>query len=57
VIAERTRDALRKAEFSGVVLGNPNVARINTEAAAVLDTILKPILREMRKMPFVRRTA
>jgi hypothetical protein len=57
MIGERTKDALRKAEFSGVVLGNPNVARINTEAAAVLDTILKPILQEMRKMPFVRRTA
>jgi hypothetical protein len=55
MISERTNDSLRKAEVSGVVLGNRNVGRTNNEAAAVLDHDLKAyILQEMWKMPCVR---
>ena len=42
MISERTRDALAKAKQRGVVLGNPNVGKMNTEAAAARDAKLKP---------------
>jgi DNA invertase Pin-like site-specific DNA recombinase len=44
MISERTRDALAKAKQRGVVLGNPNVGKMNTEAAAARDAKLKPVL-------------
>src|SRR5215471_9765281 len=34
LISEGTRNALAKARQRGVVLGNPNVGKMNTEAAA-----------------------
>ena len=37
MISERTRDALAKAKQRGVFLGNPNVGKMNTEAAAARD--------------------
>jgi len=52
MISERTRDALRKARDRGVVLGNPNVGKMNTDAAAARDAILQPILQEMWEMPY-----
>ena len=52
MISERTRDALRKARDRGVVLGNPNVGKMNTDAAAARDAILRPILQEMWEMPY-----
>jgi DNA invertase Pin-like site-specific DNA recombinase len=42
MISERTRDALAKAKQRRVVLGNPNVGKMNTEAAAARDAKLKP---------------
>ena len=48
MISERTRDALAKAKQRGVVLGNPNVGKMNTEAAAARDAKLKPVLEAMR---------
>jgi DNA invertase Pin-like site-specific DNA recombinase len=42
LISERTRDALKKAKERGVVLGNPNVGRMNTEAAAARDASQTP---------------
>jgi DNA invertase Pin-like site-specific DNA recombinase len=45
MISERTRDALAKAKRRGVVLGNPNVGKMNTEAAAARDAKLKPVPR------------
>jgi DNA invertase Pin-like site-specific DNA recombinase len=47
MISERTRDALAKAKERGVVLGNPNVGKMNTEAAAARDAKLKAILEAM----------
>ena len=47
MISERTRDALAKAKQRGVVLGNPNVGKMNTEAAAARDAKLRPILAAM----------
>ena len=47
MISERTRDALAKAKQRGVVLGNPNVGKMNTEAAAARDAKLKPVLEEI----------
>jgi DNA invertase Pin-like site-specific DNA recombinase len=44
MISERTRDALAKAKQRGVVLGNPNVGKMNTETAAARDAKLKPVL-------------
>ena len=52
MISERTKDALRKARDRGVVLGNPNVGKMNTDAAAARDAILRPILLEMWEMPY-----
>jgi DNA invertase Pin-like site-specific DNA recombinase len=52
LISERTRDALAKAKQRGVVLGNPNVGKMNTEAAAARDAKLKPILEAMWEMPY-----
>jgi DNA invertase Pin-like site-specific DNA recombinase len=47
MISERTKDALAKARQRGVVLGNPNVGKMNTEAAAARDAKLRPILKAM----------
>jgi len=52
MISERTRDALAKAKQRGVVLGNPNVGKMNTEAAAARDAKLKPIFEAMWEMPY-----
>ena len=52
MISERTRVALRAAKGRGVQLGNPNVGKMNTEAAAARDAILRPILQEMWEMPY-----
>jgi DNA invertase Pin-like site-specific DNA recombinase len=52
MISERTRDALAKAKQRGVVLGNPNVGKMNTEAAAARDAELKPILETMWELPY-----
>jgi DNA invertase Pin-like site-specific DNA recombinase len=52
MISERTRDALTKAKQRGVVLGNPNVGKMVTEATAARDAILRPILQEMWEMPY-----
>ena len=52
LISERTRDALAKAKQRGVVLGNPNVGKMNTEAAAARDAKLKPILEAMWELPY-----
>jgi DNA invertase Pin-like site-specific DNA recombinase len=52
MISERTKDALKKARDRGVVLGNPNVGKMNTDAAAARDAILRPILQEMWEMPY-----
>jgi hypothetical protein len=35
-----------------VQLGNPNVGKMNTEAAAARDAILRPTLQEMWEMPY-----
>ena len=45
--SERTRDALAKAKQRGVVLGNPNVGKMVTEATAARDAELRPILETM----------
>src|SRR3974390_2017380 len=47
LISERTRDALAKAKQRGVVLGNPNVGKMVTEATAARDVELRPILETM----------
>jgi DNA invertase Pin-like site-specific DNA recombinase len=52
MISERTRDALAKAKQRGVVLGNPNVGKMNTEAAAARDAKLRPILAAMWELPY-----
>jgi DNA invertase Pin-like site-specific DNA recombinase len=52
MISERTKVALRAAKGRGVRLGNPNVGKMNTEAAAARDAILRPILQEMLEMPY-----
>ena len=52
MISERTRDALAKAKQRGVILGNPNVGKMNTEAAAARDAELKPILKTMWELPY-----
>ena len=57
MISERTRDALAKAKQRGVVLGNPNVGKMNTEAAAARDAELRPILEEMGQQLSYREIA
>jgi DNA invertase Pin-like site-specific DNA recombinase len=52
MISERTRDALAKAKQRGVVLGNPNVGKMNTEAAAARDAKLRPILEALWELPY-----
>jgi hypothetical protein len=52
MISEPTRDAL--ARERGVVLGNPNVGKMNTEAAVARDAKLKPFLETMSDMPISR---
>jgi DNA invertase Pin-like site-specific DNA recombinase len=47
MISERTRDALAKAKQRGVVLGNPGLGKMVTEATAARDADLRPILRTM----------
>jgi DNA invertase Pin-like site-specific DNA recombinase len=47
MISERTKDALARAKQRGVVLGNPNVGKMNAEATAARDAELKPILETM----------
>ena len=44
--------ALRRAKQRGVVLGNPNVGKMITEAAAARDAKLKPVLEAMRGKPY-----
>jgi DNA invertase Pin-like site-specific DNA recombinase len=43
-ISERTKVALQATKGRGVQLGNPNVGKMNTDAAAARDAILRPIL-------------
>ena len=52
MISERTKVALRAAKGRGVQLGNPNVGKMNTDAAAARDAVLQPILQEMWEMPY-----
>ena len=42
----------KRAKARGVVLGNPNVGKMNTEAAAARDAKLKPVLEAMRGKPY-----
>lgn len=56
MIRELTKDALRKAEFQSFPVLSWAIPML-AEAAAVLDTILKPILQQVSKMPFVRGAA
>jgi hypothetical protein len=42
---------LCKTKRRGVVLGNPNVSKIVTEATAARDADLRPILEAMRGQP------
>jgi DNA invertase Pin-like site-specific DNA recombinase len=48
MISERTRNAFAKAKQRGVVLGNPNVGKMVSEATAARDADLRPILEAMR---------
>jgi DNA invertase Pin-like site-specific DNA recombinase len=52
MISERTRDALAKARQRGVVLGNPNVGKMVTEATAARDADLRPILEAMQDQTY-----
>jgi DNA invertase Pin-like site-specific DNA recombinase len=52
MISERTKDALARAKQRGVVLGNPNVGKMNTKAATARDAKLQPILEAMSDMPY-----
>jgi DNA invertase Pin-like site-specific DNA recombinase len=47
LISERTKEALAKAKERGVVLGNPNIGKMNTEAAASRDAGLMDILMDI----------
>ena len=42
----------RKAKQRGVVLSNPNVGKMNTEAAAARDAGLKPTLQTMSELSY-----
>jgi hypothetical protein len=50
MISEPTKDAVRKAEFPDVVLGNPNVGRGGGGSRHDLEVNLQ----QMLKKPFVR---
>jgi DNA invertase Pin-like site-specific DNA recombinase len=52
MISERTKDALAKTKQRGVILGNPNVGKMNAEAAAARNAQLKPILETMWELPY-----
>jgi DNA invertase Pin-like site-specific DNA recombinase len=52
MISERTKDALARAKQRGVVLGNPNVGKMNTKAATARDAELKPILETMWELSY-----
>jgi DNA invertase Pin-like site-specific DNA recombinase len=52
MISERTKDALVKARQRGVVLGNPNIGKMVTEATAARDADLRPILEAMRDQTY-----
>jgi DNA invertase Pin-like site-specific DNA recombinase len=52
MISERTKDALAKAKQRGVVLGNPNVGKMVSEATAARDAILRPVLEAMCDHPY-----
>jgi hypothetical protein len=45
---------MRLPRERGVVLGNPNVGKMNTEAAVARDAKLKPFLEAMSDMPISR---
>ena len=51
MISERTKDALAKAKQRGVVLGNPGLGKMVTDATAARDADLRPILEAMRGQP------
>ena len=51
LISERTKDALAKAKQRGVVLGNPGLGKMVTEATAARDADLRPIPEAMRGQP------
>jgi DNA invertase Pin-like site-specific DNA recombinase len=51
MISKRTKEALAAAKQRGVVLGNPNVGKMNSEAAMARDAFLRPILETMWAMP------
>jgi DNA invertase Pin-like site-specific DNA recombinase len=51
MVSKRTKEALAAAKQRGVVLGNPNVGKMVTDAAAARDVVLEPFLREMWEMP------
>ena len=52
MISDRTRDAFAETKQRGGVLCNPNVGKMNTEAAAARDAKLKPVLEAMRGKPY-----
>ncbi len=52
LMTKRVPFTLAKAKQRGVVLGNPNVGKMNTEAAAARDAKLKPVLEAMRGKPY-----
>jgi DNA invertase Pin-like site-specific DNA recombinase len=52
MISERTRDALAKAKQRGVVLGNPNVGKMVSEATAARDAGLRPVLEATRDQTY-----
>jgi DNA invertase Pin-like site-specific DNA recombinase len=52
LISERTRDALAKAKQRGVVLGNPGLGKMVTDATAARDADLRPILEAMRDQTY-----
>ena len=47
LISERTRLALQAAKKRGVILGNPNIGKMNTDAAASRDAGLMDILMDI----------
>jgi DNA invertase Pin-like site-specific DNA recombinase len=51
MISKRTKEALAAAKQRGVVLGNPNVGKMNSDAAMARDAFLRPILETMLAMP------